>query len=589
MPEVRGIQKERRVGQTDQISNAILPMSLFANEQQAQRKFLSAMQGLAGVAGKEGLRLAAMEADTQFAELQGFANEERRKMDQHVRTSNVYDDVPATGEQQAQPGYHTVWNNTGSKAISEKISGLTNNAAKRAAELWWTKTSPILEGEIDGWVDDGRTDFVSAQSMKNIGQIIGGDYTLQTQAAEVANAVSTEKGEPADQPTTQDETKLSIIERIVDKNVASNVWSEKQGAKIISDATKLIEQNKQDGLKAGMEAETFAIAASEGFEEAEAHLRDADTTLRLIEAGVPRSDIRSLLNDISERLKTQKVQFDEKLDAQRETDRGATYDVINSGVVTNEDGTTSTDIRGFIENTSLDEDEQETMWQRSIKETERKLKGLDIITVPQTRSQFYREIPLMLSGAVSRDQLLDQVNEARFGRLDDNGKFIEPTLGESDYKSLVTSINNQYEEGYGRMMGQVNSYAEGILLKTDSLGFVENAPVRHKSMGDFQEAWFKWVAGKGDQLKISEIYSEGRKLAATFQISDDEAARRETVFLETLKKQESGGGANPFGDAITKAGKKKKLTPKIARRYLDITDNDIEEAKRLAAEDGYRE
>ncbi len=387
-------------------------------------------------------------------------------------------------------------------------------------------------------------------------------------------------------------------------------------------------------LKVNLEAKMFQVAAASGYEAAEAELRDPATTAKLIESGISRDDIKSLLTDVSERLRHEKVVSDEKRDVQREADRGKIYDAINAGEVTLPDGSTSTDIRTFIEQSSLDEDEQEAMWQKSIKETERKLHGEDIITNTRARSQFYKEIPLMLSGAVSRDDLLARANFARFGDYSDPQNPVEPTLNEKDYKPLVTAINAQYEQGYGQMMSKVNIYAEGILLKTDSLGFVANAPVRYKHLGDFQQAWFDLVAAKGDTLKIADIYPEGRRLAATFQISDAEAQRQEEV-IETRLKQREGADeelakalredrqdpldrAIAVGKKITqrvrmvnkkgaifqvaqskvaeqeakgwkKVGAKKKLTVEIARRYLQITGGDREEAKRLAAEDGYEE
>ena len=458
--------------------------------------------------------------------------------------------------------------------------------------------------------------------------------------------------------------------------------------------------------KVGLETRMFQMAAEHGYEAAETRLRDPQTTARLLEAGVKREDIKSLLTDVSERMKHVKVVADEKLETQREVDRGDIYEAINVGEVKLPDGSTSTDIRKFIEQSSLDADERESMWQKSIKETERKLKGEAIITNPRLRSQFYREIPLMLSGAVSRDDILNRANNARFGhyKLKDTGQkltpltatkeaefqrqyaqvsminnldpdpddpmhfydyrglfketgslavgterhfpskfkllghpnlivdgkdtrtgkaataglitknqeahdavprgargeYIEPSMSDPDYKALVGATNAQYEQGYGQMMAKVNDYAEGILLKTDSLGFVENAPVRHKQMGDFQEAWFNFVASKGDKLKISDIYPEGRRLAATFQITDEEAQSREEIFNTSMKAKEAAvteiekalreDKQGPI-DKDLAAGRKlrKKLTPQIARRYLDLANNNVEEAKRLAAEDGYRE
>lgn len=408
---------------------------------------------------------------------------------------------------------------------------------------------------------------------------------------------------------------------------------------VIAEAQKKVAVEQ---LTTAIESQVFQVAASQGYPAAEAMLRDPATTASLIESGVPRADIKSLLTDVSERLKHEKVVADEKLEIQRETDRGQIYDAIDAGEVKLPDGSTSTDIRSFIERSSLDEDEQEAMWQKSINETDRKLRGEDIITAPRVRSQLYKDIMGILTGAQTRDDILDRANNARFGDFSDPENPIEPTLSDADYKTLVAAVNAQYEQGYGQMMSRVNGYAEGILLQTDAFGFVAQGPVRHEVFGNFQEAWLQWVAGKGDTLKLSEIYPEGRRLAATFQISDDEAITRETAREDRLKLEEGFG--EELEDALREDkpdpldkdiafGKKqlstrirmrrpplrpgldavifkvlekdkarrleegwtvveeptKKLTPKIARRYLDLAGGDLDEAKRLAAEDGYKE
>ena len=302
---------------------------------------------------------------------------------------------------------------------------------------------------------------------------------------------------------------------------------------------KAQEEMRLSQLKSGIEAQAFAIAAEQGLPAAEKLLRDPATTSQLIEAGVPREDIRGLLNDVEERVKFQAEQEKAALDQKREEDRDNIYDAINTGSVTLPNGTVSTDLRSYIESTSLDEDEQENMYQKAIKENDRKLKGLDIITNPRVRSQLYKDTMGILTGAQARDDILNRAAIARFGDYSDPKNPIEPTLNDVDYKSLTRSINAQYEQGFGQMMSKVNDYAEGILLKTDSLGFVRNAPVREKSFGDFQEAWMQLVASKGDKLKISDIYPEGRRLAASFQISDDEAARLEDEINFELQQRES--------------------------------------------------
>lgn len=477
----------------------------------------------------------------------------------------------------------------------------TNNRAASEFELWkpnedLSQTRRVFNiqhsRDVQNYTDNWNLGIKEA-TRRTSNAMSEADYQL-----ELANGMSffgLEFATDGDEPILDKEgnPKIQLIEDwenpLLDSDEVRTAGYE--GWKADADAKR--EVKIVENFKAGIEVQAFRIAAADGYEAVEKMLRDPATTASLIEGGMDRKDVRSLINDMSERFKQEKANADEKVEAQREVDRGNVYDAINTGEVTSPDGTKSTDIRKFIESTSLDEDEQEAMWQKSIKETDRRLNGSDIVTDSRIRSQFYKEIPLMLSGAVSRDELLDRANNARFGEMVE-GKLVDPTLDEPDYKSVVNAINAQYEQGYGQMMGRVNNFAEGILLKTDSLGFVANAPVRYKQLGDFQQAWFDFVAAKGENLKISDIYPEGRRLAATFQISDTEAGLREDVFEKEQefllkRKNEKMGPPLPI-DHKEPAKKKtsKKLTPKIARRYLDMTGNDREEAKRLAAEDGYK-
>ena len=116
----------------------------------------------------------------------------------------------------------------------------------------------------------------------------------------------------------------------------------------------------------------------------------------------------------------------------------------------------------------------------------------------------------------------------------------------------------------------------GMLLNPDSLGYIRNAPIRHKIYGEAQQDFMDEIAKRSEAgtLKVNEIYEIGRTIAATHQISDEEAERQEEIMNEGLKTKESG---------------KKKLTPQIARKYLDLAGGDREEAKKLAFDDGYIE
>lgn len=246
-------------------------------------------------------------------------------------------------------------------------------------------------------------------------------------------------------------------------------------------------------------------------------------------ADIDADVVKSLKSDAN----TQKDQQDgrdrEKIEVQREIDRGTIYDGIHEGKIT----------RTEIEATSLGEDEQSAKWEMAQREAERKARGELIVTDPKIRSGILRNITGIITGATTRAEVTQQANDARFGDFTDPVNPTEPTIDENAYTEITKAIEAQYEQGFGQMMSKVESYARGILLNPDSLGFIKNAPVRYQSLGDFQEAWLRWIAEQGDKLKLSDIYPEGRKLAAAYQISDTEAERREKDIEAGLRARET--------------------------------------------------
>jgi len=108
-------------------------------------------------------------------------------------------------------------------------------------------------------------------------------------------------------------------------------------------------------------------------------------------------------------------------------------------------------------------------------------------------------------------------------------------------------------------MGQVSRIAEGLLLNPDSLGYIKNAPIRYKSLGDFRKEWLQYIAKKGDAIKISDIYPEGMRLAAAHQISDEEAERLEVEMNEDLKEREEAKKISDSQARFKEANKKKEV------------------------------
>ena len=238
--------------------------------------------------------------------------------------------------------------------------------------------------------------------------------------------------------------------------------------------------------------------------------------------GVDPKIIDGLLSDAKAQLINQEKRDNDVILEQQEASRGVLNDILQQGQVP-----TPTQ----IEDAKLPEKEETVYLKWAAAETRRIEKGGGIVTNSKVRAQLYRDITHILTGAQTRNDVLKKAQEARFGE--------SPTLDETDYQKVLTAMEAQYEQGYGQMMSKVNSYARGILLNPDSLGFIRNAPVRYKTLGDFEEKWLQWVASQGEKLKLADIYPEGRRLAASFQISDVEAERQETVMTEALEAKET--------------------------------------------------
>lgn len=223
---------------------------------------------------------------------------------------------------------------------------------------------------------------------------------------------------------------------------------------------------------------------------------------------------------------------------------------------------------------------------RAKNELEIQAKGTEILTDSKLRSELLAQVPGIVTGATTAEEIMNRAREARYPTEG------YPTLNEKDFNEIQDQVQMKYLSAYGHEMTRVREYARGLLLNPDSLGFIKNAPIRHEIYGNFMANFNAEIAAKGDKLKIGEIYEIGRTLAAMHQVSDEEAEKLEVKMNERLELREAKKRIyETAGEVISEAKKKKtkKLTVQIARRYLDITGGDREEAKRLAAEDGYIE
>ena len=265
----------------------------------------------------------------------------------------------------------------------------------------------------------------------------------------------------------------------------------------------------EEQLRQGIYSEAEAISATSGYQKA-------------IEWVMKQKIDTDIKRDVVSDIKFEAAQQQDQLEIMREKDRDEISQLIRSGqLATNR-----------IDNSNLDEKEQWTWFERARAEAKRLADGEEIITDNGVRTELYNDIMGILSLSKTKREVLDKAKEARFDPKN-------PTLSETDYSKIETAIHAQYEQAYGQGMGKVSRYAEGLLLNPDSLGYIKNAPIRYKILGDFNEAWLNWIASKGDTLKVSEIYPEGRRMAAQFQISDKEAERLEVEMNERLREREA--------------------------------------------------
>lgn len=279
-----------------------------------------------------------------------------------------------------------------------------------------------------------------------------------------------------------------------------------------------------------LETRLTGIAASKGWEVAIATLSKPETVQELKAARFDFKEIDAALTHLESFAKNSMALEDEQLETQREVDR----DVVSKAIQSADSNVLTT-----IDNSSLDEAEQYTWGQRARAEADRRSKGIDIVTDPEVRSNLYSGIFEVLTGAKTKKQVLDEAKAARFPGMDKDGKPIPPKLDDNEYQSFEKAINAQYEEAYKFNMGKVSKFAEGTLLNPDSLGYIKNAPIRYKILGDFNKAWLDWIRIQGDKLKITDIYPEGIKMAAMFQISDAEAEEQEIEMNKMLEAREA--------------------------------------------------
>jgi hypothetical protein len=119
-----------------------------------------------------------------------------------------------------------------------------------------------------------------------------------------------------------------------------------------------------------------------------------------------------------------------------------------------------------------------------------------------------------------------------------DARYVNKNLSEQDYRSIQTTANQNYETTLNKEISRTLDYGRGILLNPDTMGFIDKAPIRYKMFGDFQQDFMDWIAQNGATVKPSEIFTEGRRLAAMHLVSDEKLQEMESDIRLQIKEKE---------------------------------------------------
>ena len=150
--------------------------------------------------------------------------------------------------------------------------------------------------------------------------------------------------------------------------------------------------------------------------------------------------------------KKRQILADEALEAKRELDR----DMLGKGL---DDGTID---YGKIDNSSLDETEQETYRRRMITELERRSKGEFIVTNQLSKGMLEDMAYKIWTGAVRKSDYDRALFNARYPTA------TKPTIDDGAYDELKSLGAKELKTSQAKGMQEANSYARGQLIEIEN-------------------------------------------------------------------------------------------------------------------------
>jgi len=233
------------------------------------------------------------------------------------------------------------------------------------------------------------------------------------------------------------------------------------------------------------------------------------------------------------------ARYAQNLEIQRESNRDEISKLIRSGQ----------SAASAIENSSLDEKEQWTWFERERAESERLVKGEDILTNQLVKGDIESMAYGIHDGSVTMPEFLKRLNEERYDKKN---------IDDSAYDSLKTIAEGKYESYQAREMAariahaktQLVTYGDELSLvaaiqkmaKAESEQTMSDRQLQLDNLDKYRKVLNDWFEIQREQKKYptaDEIYKEGRKLLVHYrktpeQLREEEANR--TVDEEARNK-----------------------------------------------------
>jgi len=357
------------------------------------------------------------------------------------------------------------------------------------------------------------------------------------------------------------------------EQIASGLWEENSAVARLNNQLDIIDvaQKKvmMENLTSGLEARFFGLAETAGYPAAEAMLRDPEITKKLIEAGMDRKDIRSLLNDIEERGTKQQAQDRLELEARQETQ----LDNINKLMYSTKDYNGTTDA---IEESELSEKAQGLLLKENNARAKLAANGQAETNDPVAVDKISSAINKVGNDTLSLDDAKKILNENR--HLLKSEKVIE--FQEELNKEFDRSIDTAYSRVRGdvrlRAIGKSESaldrLIEGIVKVKpgkDEKSLEERITTARTKFNleldnfnrweDSMRAWRR----KNNEASPEEIQKEGMRSWRT------DYSQTSQQLKSAAEKSKSKGPAFPlFNEALNEA-KKKADNPSVRMQSPD--------------------